>query len=124
MSPSPIFHPFRVIEFRIHSPKILTHRALHAITVKGDDDRSIQDGFLMTDPAVYRIRVLGRLNPNWSERLRGMALLTVEEWNEIITEIRGQLPDQAALMGVLDELYNSAIPLLSLECMSIDPYKG
>ena len=87
-------------------------------------DRSIQDGFLMTDPAVYRIRALGRLNPNWSERLRGMALFTVEEGNEIITEIRGQLPDQAALMGVLDELYNSAIPVISMECISIDSYKG
>ena len=87
-------------------------------------DRSIQDCFLMIHPAVYRIRVLGRLNPNWSERLRGMALFTVEEGNAIITEIRGKLPDQAALMGVLDELHNSAIPLISLECMRIDSYKG
>jgi hypothetical protein len=53
-----------------------------------------------------------------------MALLTVEEGNEIITEIRGQLPDQAALMGVLDELYNCAIPVISMECISIDSYKG
>ena len=83
-------------------------------------DRSIQDCFLMIHPAVYRIRVLGRLNPNWSERLRGMAVFTVKEGNAIITEIRGQLPDQAALMGVLDELYNCAIPVISMECMGID----
>ena len=84
------------------------------------NDRSIQNGSLMTNPAVYRIRVLGRLNPNWSEQLKGMAFFTVEEGDVIITEIRGQLPDQAALMGVLDELYNCAIPLISLECMRVN----
>jgi hypothetical protein len=87
-------------------------------------DRSIQDCFLVTHPAVYRIRVIGRLNPDWSTRLRGMALFTVEEREAVVTEIRGQLPDQAALMGVLDELYNSSIPLISMECISFDPHKN
>ena len=86
-------------------------------------DRSFQDSFLMTHPAVYRIRVPGRLNPDWSERLRGMQLSTVKEGHAIITEIRGRLPDQAALMGVLDELYNCAIPVISMECISVDPHK-
>jgi hypothetical protein len=54
----------------------------------------------------------------------GMVLFTVEEGNAIITEIRGQLPDQAALVGVLDELDNCAIPVISMECMSIDLDKG
>jgi hypothetical protein len=87
-------------------------------------DRSIQDCFLVTHPAVYRIRVIGRLNPDWSTRLRGMALFTVEEREAVVTEIRGQLPDQAALMGVLDALYNSSIPLISMECISFDPHKN
>jgi hypothetical protein len=86
-------------------------------------DRSTQDCFLMTRPAVYRIRVFGRLNPNWSTQLRGMEVFTVEEGEAIVTEIRGQLPDQAALMGVLDELYNCAIPVISMECISVDPHK-
>jgi hypothetical protein len=85
-------------------------------------DRFIQDSSLMTHPALYRIRVFGRLNPNWSERIRGMALFTVEESNPIITEIRGQLPDQAALMGVLDELYSCGIPVISMECVGVDPH--
>ena len=86
-------------------------------------DRFIQNSFLMAHPASYRIRVVGRLNPVWSNRLRGMALFTVEEGEAVITEILGQLPDQAALMGVLDELYNSAIPVISMECISVDPHK-
>jgi hypothetical protein len=53
-----------------------------------------------------------------------MALFTVEEREAVVTEIRGQLPDQAALMGVLDELYNSSIPLISMECISFDPHKN
>jgi hypothetical protein len=52
-----------------------------------------------------------------------MEVFTVEEGEEIVTEIRGQLPDQAALMGVLDELYNCAIPVISMECISVDPHK-
>ena len=86
-------------------------------------ERSVQDYFLMTHAAVYRIRVFGRLNPDWSKRLRGMEVFTVEEGEAIVTEIRGQLPDQAALMGVLDELYNCAIPVISVECIRVDPYK-
>jgi hypothetical protein len=52
-----------------------------------------------------------------------MALFIVEESNAIITEIRGQLPDQAALMGVLDELYSCGIPVISMECIGVDPHK-
>jgi hypothetical protein len=86
-------------------------------------DRFSQNSFLMAHPASYRIRVVGRLNPVWSNRLRGMALFTVEEGDAVITEIRGQLPDQAALMGVLDELYSCGIPVISMECVGFDPCK-
>jgi len=86
-------------------------------------DRPIQDCFLLIHPAVYRIRVPGRLSPDWSERLRGMALSTVEEGKKTFTEINGRLPDQAALMGVLDELYSHAIPVMRVECISVDPQK-
>ena len=69
----------------------------------------------MFHPAVYRIHVAGRLGPEWSDRLQGMAVVTVEaRGHGPVTEIRGLLPDQAALMGVLDYLYNSGIPLLDV----------
>ena len=86
-------------------------------------DRFSQYSFLMAHPNVYRIRVVGRLNRNWSKRLRGLALFTVEEGDAVITEICGQLPDQAALMGVLDELYSCGIPVISMECVGFDPCK-
>jgi hypothetical protein len=35
-----------------------------------------------------------------------------------ITELTGSLPDQAALLGVLNQLYLHLVPLLSVECLS------
>jgi hypothetical protein len=69
---------------------------------------------------MYQIRVPGRLNPVWSDYLHGMTVSTMEaDGQTTVTELIGTLPDQAALMGVLQQLYNCIIPLLSVECLSI-----
>lgn len=68
-------------------------------------------------PAVYRIRVAGRLDPAWSERFEGMSISISEQKEHGTTsELSGKLPDQAALMGVLQELYTCGITLLGVEC--------
>jgi len=73
---------------------------------------------LMSRPAVYRIRVPGRLDPSWSECLQGMAVATVEaDGHATVTELSGELADQAALMGVLEQLYNCGIAVISVECL-------
>lgn len=78
--------------------------------------------FLMSHPAVYRIRVSGRLDPTWSQSMLGMTLTVIETPDQgILTELTGRLADQAALMGVLDQLYNRNIPLLRVECISYEP---
>jgi hypothetical protein len=68
-------------------------------------------------PARYRIRVNGYLHPSWSDRLAGMSITTTGEADEASeSTLVGLLPDQAALMGVLDALYNYYhCPLLSVE---------
>jgi hypothetical protein len=87
-------------------------------------DQSISHGHLISHPAFYRIRVSSRLDPDWSERLQGMEVSVVEgEGHGTVTELSGLLPDQAALMGVLDHLYNFGIPLLRVECFSAGPEK-
>ena len=56
------------------------------------------------------------MEQEWSERLQGMriaAILNADD--ELITELSGVLPDQAALMGVLQQLYTCGAPLLSVE---------
>jgi hypothetical protein len=74
---------------------------------------------LLVRPSVYRIRVDGRLNPRWSARLGGMTITIREAPGQpTITELTGSLPDQAALLGVLNQLYLHLVPLLSVECLS------
>ena len=67
-------------------------------------------------PATYRIRVQGNLDKNWADRLGGMAI-TVDSASDKPSEtlLVGHLPDQAALSGILNTLYELHLPLLSVE---------
>jgi hypothetical protein len=57
-------------------------------------------------PAVYQIVVQGRIDPNMSDLLGGMAIHTEsDESDNLITILKGGLRDQAALAGVLNSLY-------------------
>ena len=68
-------------------------------------------------PARYRICVKGYLDPNWSGRLGGMTITTTEQVEDVpVTTLSGPLLDQAALLGVLNTLYDYYhAPLLSVE---------
>jgi hypothetical protein len=68
-------------------------------------------------PARYRICVKGTLDPSWSGRLGGMTITTTEQEDEApVTTLTGRLVDQAALLGVLNTLYDYYhAPLLSVE---------
>lgn len=70
----------------------------------------------LTSPATYRIRVQGRLENSWADRVAGMAV-TVESSavQSGVSTLVGHLPDQAALSGVLNTLYDLHLPLLSVE---------
>ena len=70
-------------------------------------------------PAVYRIRVTGHINDSLSDQLGGMVVtraFTSEK--QPMTILVGQLLDQAALSGVLNELYEMHLPLLTVESIS------
>ena len=62
----------------------------------------------MQEPAVYRIAVQGVIPEGWGDRLGGMRIMTVSADQ---TTLEGWLPDQAALKGVLDTLYNLQLRL-------------
>ena len=69
-------------------------------------------------PAVYMIRVMGKLNKSWSDRLSGLTILsynTVLQDGNDMTTLTGRLQDQTELAGVLNTLYNLRLPLLSVE---------
>ncbi len=62
------------------------------------------------------IRARGGLDENWSARMRGLRI-TVErdEVNAPVTVLRGELPDSAALNGVLTTLYSLGLSLVSVQ---------
>lgn len=66
-------------------------------------------------PARYRIRVQGRIDPIWSDRLEGM-IITYPAPNDeqLVTRLEGELLDQASLAGVLNTLYELHLPVLSV----------
>lgn len=75
-----------------------------------------RDIFKVETPATYRIRTQGLLDMSWSDRLGGMSITQVTSGNKgPVTTLVGHLPDQAALAGVLNALYNLHLPLLSVE---------
>ena len=72
-------------------------------------------------PATYRIRVKGYLDDRWSDRLGGMAIKAIgEAEGSVETILVGWLPDQAALCGVLNALYDLHLPLVSVELIRVE----
>jgi len=70
-------------------------------------------------PAVYEIRVKGRLvGEQWTQWFNGMRV-TVNETGE--TTLHGRVTDQAALYGLLSRLRDLALPLLSVTRVELDP---
>lgn len=66
--------------------------------------------------ASYRIRIKGHLPKRWSDRLGGMTITIDDQAGEApVTTLSGWLRDQAALLGVLNTLYDLRFPLLSVE---------
>ena len=69
-----------------------------------------------TSASTYRIRVADVLGEEWSERAHGMTVTVHRSEPEgPFTELVGELPDEAALMGVLDALYAHGARLLGVE---------
>jgi len=71
-------------------------------------------------PATYRIRVTGHIDDNLYGQLGGMIItraFTAD--SRPITILVGHLSDQAALSGVLNELYELHLPLLTVESLPI-----
>ena len=71
-------------------------------------------------PANYSIRVLGNLDQGWSNRLCDLSIQpndpTLTNGIEMTT-LTGALMDQAALIGVLNALYNLRLTIWSVECL-------
>ena len=71
---------------------------------------------MLTSSARYRIRVQGRLGPEWSAWFGGLTLSWQEPDQTILT---GQVVDQAALHGILNAIRDLGLPLL--EVLRLEP---
>jgi hypothetical protein len=84
------------------------------VTADGGADR-----LTIADPVACVIRVRGALAPRWADRLGGLAITVCDRsrtGDAVTTELRGALPDQAALLGVLTTLCDLRLPLVSVAC--------
>ena len=85
--------------------------------------KSSKKGLRLETPSTYRIRVQGRVDSSWADRLGGMTVTEDSSYDQAaVTILEGHLPDQAALSGVLNTLYEMHLPLLSVE--SLDEQKA
>ena len=73
-------------------------------------------------PGRYRIRVEGRLSASWADRLGEMTITVRQATSQQpVTTLTGEVIDQAALMGVLNTLYDMGFPLLKVERLGPPP---
>lgn len=72
----------------------------------------------MSEPAIYRIIVGGRLDVEWSSRIEGMNITEAGgQDGKPTTILVGRLANQAALAGVLNTVYELHLPVMSVECL-------
>jgi hypothetical protein len=64
-----------------------------------------------THGSFFEIRVKGHLDESWTDWLEGLEIKLLDNEETVIS---GHITDQAALMGVLNKLYNLNLTLLSL----------
>ena len=62
---------------------------------------------------VYEIRLKGHLSPDWSDWFGGLTISNTDEGEAVLV---GELVDQAALLGVLNQ-----IQVLNLTLIAINP---
>jgi hypothetical protein len=67
-----------------------------------------------------RIRIKGRLDNSWSEKLNGLHIRSLEGSDTAETVLEGDVPDQSALMGVLSTLGDLNLAIISVDTMDRD----
>ena len=78
--------------------------------------------FLFDLPGHYRIRVQGQLSASWSSRLGDLVIIVKQATSQPpVTTLTGEVRDQAALLGVLNALYDMGCPLLKVERLDAVP---
>jgi hypothetical protein len=72
----------------------------------------------MFDPAIYRIRINGRLGERWSEYFGAQSMSVEEDEAGLSSTTLVSVPiDQAGLVGMINHLNGLGLPVVSVECL-------
>jgi len=79
-----------------------------------DCDRS---KFTLDQPLTYRVKIAGQPSENWSDWINEMDIqIEVDATGLTTTTLTGTV-DQAALIGLLRQLYYMGFPLIAINCV-------
>ena len=65
----------------------------------------------------FKIRVHGVVDARWADYFGETVIEREESPSGSVSVLHGQFQDKAALMGILNTLYDLGFPLLSFECV-------
>lgn len=68
----------------------------------------------LDQPSIYEIRVQGLISHRWLEIFKGMQITVEGEDGWAVTTLEGCIVDQAALQGILQQLYTLGLVLFSV----------
>ena len=79
-------------------------------------ERSI---FVLSETIPYQIKIAGRPHENWSNWNKDMDIQVDIDLAGLATTTLTGLVDQAALIGLLRQLYSMGFPLISVNCIQL-----
>lgn len=72
-------------------------------------------------PCIYQVKVKGAIPQDWSSWFEGFSIFQQED----VTVLRGLVEDQAALHGLLGNIANLGLPILSVTRLEVsEEYPG
>ena len=73
----------------------------------------------MSDPALFRVCVQGRLADHWSDYFAAQSITAAaDEAGNSVTTFISEPIDQGALVGLINHLNTLCVPVISVECTS------
>ena len=69
----------------------------------------------------YEIKVQGRLDHKWSSWFEDMQISVEEREGKIVTTLYGDIPDQAALHGILSRIRDLGLNLILVRRKDVAP---